>query len=207
MQGFGVSRDSRTAGLALGSWKCAPLAAATLALAAVPVIAHAGAGSGVCAKTAQLAFKACGAEARDDLLIATAICNNLSDGGERRVCIAEAREEGADFRELCDEQLEARLEVCNLVGHGPYDPDFDPFNYEPGGNAYFPLAVGNGWVYASTFEDEEGDGVTETITVRVLEEADNPGSFASKDITGVHCLVVNDLVEEDGEVIEDTDDW
>ena len=57
-------------------------------------------------------------------------------------------------------------------------------------NPYFPLKVGNRWVY------EGGD---ETITVEVLR--------ATKLIEGVTCIVVNDLVEEDGVKIEDTDDW
>jgi hypothetical protein len=50
--------------------------------------------------------------------------------------------------------------------------------------------VGNQWVYA---------GGDETITVRVLDE--------TKRIEGVTCIVVHDRVEEDGEPVEDTDDW
>jgi hypothetical protein len=47
----------------------------------------------------------------------------------------------------------------------------------------------------------------------VLDNEDNPGNFATKQIgttedsDGVTCLVVTDLVKENGEVIEDTDDW
>lgn len=47
----------------------------------------------------------------------------------------------------------------------------------------------------------------------MLEDEDNPGQFATKNIgqtedsDGVTCLIVNDLMEENGEVIEDTDDW
>ena len=47
--------------------------------------------------------------------------------------------------------------------------------------------------------DDEGEKVTETITVEVLR--------ATKSIEGVTCIVVNDVVDEDGEVIEDTVDW
>ena len=46
------------------------------------------------------------------------------------------------------------------------------------------------WVY-------EGDG--ETITVTVTGD--------TKEILGIEAVVVNDVVEEDGEIVEDTDDW
>ena len=57
-------------------------------------------------------------------------------------------------------------------------------------NRWFPLVPGTTWTY------EGGD---ETITVTVTED--------TKEILGVTCAVVRDVVEEDGEVIEDTNDW
>ncbi len=191
------------------------VAAAALALAAGPLLAHGDDDEdgdrhgkrGVCSTTAKLALEACRAEARDDLLVATANCINLEDRDDRRGCKREVRKENSEFLELCKEQFDARLDVCDLVGGSPYDPDFDPDRFEPGGNKYFPLTVGNEWKYKSEFTDEDDNEVTETITVRVLEDPDNPGNHATKDVDGVTCLVVNDLVEEDGEVIEDTDDW
>jgi hypothetical protein len=192
---------------------------AVLVLAAGPVVASSGDDDdhggkrGVCSTTAELALKACQAEARGDLLIASAICINLRDRYERRDCKETAREENSEFLELCKDQFDARLEVCDLVAQGPYDPDFDPGSFDLGGNKYFPLAVGNEWKYKSEFTDEEGEAITETITVRVLDNADQPGTYATKQIgrtednDGVTCLIVNDLVEENGEVIEDTDDW
>jgi hypothetical protein len=197
------------------------IAAGALALAPGLVLAHGDDAEGddrqhkrgVCTATAKLALKACSAEGRDDLLIASAICLNLSDRDERRDCKEQARMENAEFRELCKEQFDARLEVCDLVGEGAYDPDFDPDAFELGGNTWFPLAVGNRWKYESEFSDEEGEAVTETITVTVLENEADPGNYVTKQIgvtedsDGVTCLVVNDVVEENGEVIEDTDDW
>lgn len=162
---------------------------------------------GTCTRTAGLAIKACGAEAEDDFLIAIANCINLGDPEERRSCADEVREEGSAARELCKEQFDARLEICDLVGEEAYDPDFEPGHFGLGGNRYFPLTVGNRWVYESTFEDDGGEEVTETITVRVLENEQSPGTHATKEIEGVTCMVVNDLVVEDGEVIEDTGDW
>jgi hypothetical protein len=146
-----------------------------------------------CSQTAEVVFKACGSELEDDFLIATANCINVSEKDERKECEADAREERKDGRELCREQFEARLEVCDLVGEERYDPDFGPENFlsnPTSGNDYFPLGVGNKWVY-------EGGG--ETITVEVLR--------ATKLIEGVTCIVVNDRVEEDGKLIENTDDW
>ncbi len=154
-----------------------------------------------CSQTAQAAFRACRNEVRDDFWIAIGNCINVSDGDARRECKDEAQVEKRDGLELCKEQYDARLEVCELVGETRYDPDFDPDNFLPGpvGNRYFPLGVGNQWVYEGTFEDEDGEEITETITVKVLR--------ATKLIEGVTCIVVNDVVEADGELIEDTDDW
>jgi len=57
-------------------------------------------------------------------------------------------------------------------------------------NAFFPLRVGNRWEYR---------GGAETVSIKVLNE--------TKAIDGVRCLVARDQVFEDGDLIEDTDDW
>lgn len=161
-----------------------------------------------CSSTAAVMRKACRAEALDDYLVETANCLNFSDADEVKTCKKEAVVARKDAGEECADQFEARLEVCDaLPDQGPYDPDFDPASFvnplEIGSsvapNPFFPLVPGNGWVYESTFTDEEGEEVTETITVTVTDK--------TKLIEGVTCLVVNDLVEEDGAAIEDTDDW
>jgi hypothetical protein len=108
------------------------------------------------------------------------------------------RAERQEARALCGEQRDARLDLCGALGEDRYDPDFDPADFvDPlaiggavGANPYFPLIPGTRWVY------EGGD---ETVTVTVTDK--------TKLIEGVTCLVVNDLVEEDGVPIEDTDDW
>ncbi len=151
-----------------------------------------------CTDTANTMRRACRADVEDDFQVAMAQCINVSDTEERQQCRADARAERDETREVCDEQLTARLDVCALVGEERYDPDFDPANFvdpnEIGStvtpNPFFPLIPGTRWVY------EGGD---ETITVVVTEK--------TKLIEGVRCRVVNDVVEEDGEVIEDTDDW
>jgi hypothetical protein len=85
------------------------------------------------------------------------------------------------------------MELCDELGPDRYDPDFDPQDFTTeftNQNPYFPLAVGNRWEY------EGGD---EVIEVEVLDE--------TKLIEEVTCIVVHDVVSEDGTVIEDTDDW
>ncbi len=151
---------------------------------------------GPCSATAFAQFNACRNEVRDDFHIARAICINISDEVERDECFGETRTGRREGSQLCREQRAARLELCDALGEDRYDPDIDPADFDDDftnlttPNPHFPLDIGNIWVY------EGGD---ETITVEVLDE--------TKLIEDVTCIVVNDVVEEDGEVIEDTDDW
>lgn len=180
------------------------LKTATLVLAAcsmglsVSDTEAAGGNKKYCSKTASLASKACISEIKDDYWIAKAICLNTPDKGDRAECDADAKDDQKEGRFLCKDQFKARKELCSLIGEGQYDPDFDPANFvDPDDigdtvavNPYFPLIPGAWWVY------EGGD---EVITVVVTEK--------TKLIDGVTCRVVNDVVEDAGEVIEDTDDW
>ena len=147
-----------------------------------------------CSETAKMAYRACRHEVADDYWIAVGSCYNLSERDDRVECLQEAFGELEEARQTCLEQNEARLEVCNELDGDPYDPQIDPADFvDPTTatpNQYWPLVPGTVWVY------EGGD---ETITVTVTDEI--------KEILGVTCVVVNDVVEEDGEVIEDTDDW
>jgi len=149
--------------------------------------------AGPCSNVASSAFRACKNEVNDDYWIANGNCTNVPDLDERLECRGEAKDERDDARDECDEQLAARLELCDALGEGRYDPDFAPEDFETefdNQNPYWPLKAGNRWVF---------EGGEETITVEVLDEI--------KLIEGVTCIVVNDVVEEDGEPIEDTDDW
>ncbi|MEN8158518.1 MAG: hypothetical protein ABFS41_00440 [Myxococcota bacterium] len=167
------------------------LAVAILGIAAGPSAARAG----VCSDTARLQFAACKAEVKDDDLAARAICLNTADDEEREECLDEAAEARVEETAVCKEQKAARLDLCGALGEGPYDPDFDPADFEDPRspavlNSHLPLAVGNTWTH-------EGGG--ETVIVEVLDE--------TKYIEGVDCLVVRDRVFEDGALVEDTDDW
>ncbi len=76
-----------------------------------------------------------------------------------------------------------------------YTPVINPDNFKDEvDHEYFPLNIGE--VY--TYEAETEDG-TEIITVTVTNQ--------TKQIMGVTCIVVNDRVELDGDLIENTNDW
>lgn len=151
-----------------------------------------------CTNTATAAFKACHSEAQDDFWIATGNCYNLSDPSTSKECSLEAKTTLKEDKALCGEQRVARLEICDALGGEPYDPEINPANFvDPAeigksidSNRYFPLLRGRTWTYK---------GGTETNTVTVTND--------TKTILGVPCAVVHDVVEDNGEVIEDTKDW
>ena len=148
---------------------------------------------GACSSTSFLGRVACQHEVRDDLYEAFAICKNVSDPGDRADCYSEAWEERSEAREECGDVYHARQEVCGAIGQSRYDPDIDPEDFTEdftNQNPFWPLAVGNKWVYEG--EDEE-------IVVEVKDE--------TKLIQGVTCIVVNDIANEDGVTVESTDDW
>jgi len=60
---------------------------------------------------------------------------------------------------------------------------------------YWPMAAGSRWVYRET----DGEGNVQRVEVTVTTK--------KKRILGIDALVVHDVVTEDGEVVEDTDDW
>lgn len=157
------------------------------------------AGGKYCSATAHNMFKACRYETAEDYFVKKANCINIIDRVDRTECFGEQREEYRETAQLCRDQKVARKELCAKVGEQRYDPDIDPDNFvDPreigvtvAVNPYYPLVTGNRWVY-------EGDG--ETITVVVTDR--------TKLIDGVRAVVVNDVVvDEDGFLIEDTDDW
>lgn len=161
-----------------------------------------------CTKTSWAAFVACKKEARDDYWIARGNCYNLSDPEARGECREDALNEFREAEKECKEQREARLEVCEDVGEAPYDPEIDPDDFvdpttitNANANPYFPLVEGYNWVYEG--ETDEG---TETITVTVtgdIKEIEYPPESGKI----FQCAVVRDVVDLQGEVIEDTDDW
>jgi hypothetical protein len=147
-----------------------------------------------CTLNAEAARFACLNEAEDDRWIAVGNCLNANDQG----CFNDADEEALEEEAFCNEQFDARLEVCAALGEAKYDPMPDPADFvDPADigagvavNPHLPLVPGSSWVY---------EGEEETVTVTVTGEI--------KEILGVPCAVVRDVVEEDGELVEDTHDW
>ena len=161
-----------------------------------------------CAATALAAFKSCKFELNEEFWMAVGKCKNLSDPEAVAECLEEAKEEKKEARQACREQLEARLQVCEDLGPGPYDPalnadDFlDPEAITPANaNPYLPLLAGTRWVYEGDTEDGlEVITVTVTDEIKEIEYPEESGQeFA--------CVVVRDVVELEGEVVEDTFDW
>lgn len=97
---------------------------------------------------------------------------------------------------MCGEQKMARRNICEALGEGAYRPTIDPNQFlSPEAtaatpNPYFPLVPGLVRVL------QAGE---EIITVTVTNE--------TKEILGVHCTVIRDVVEDNGEVVEDMIDW
>ncbi|MDH4049531.1 MAG: hypothetical protein OEW68_08495 [Gammaproteobacteria bacterium] len=177
------------------------LAAALMLLATLGVpVENANAGhknkTNACSQTSRLMRMACYAEGRDDYLVELAKCVNESEWRERRECESDVRESISEIYSECGEQFEARQEVCDAIGQDPYDPEFEPEDFETDLNSlsmpnpYYPMAVGHHWLLS--------DG-EETIDIEVLDE--------TKLIDDITCFVIRDTVSVDGKLVEDTDDW
>ena len=80
-------------------------------------------------------------------------------------------------------------------GSEPADLDPSEFTTEID-NEYWPMAVGSRWVYRETDTEGAEQKVVVTVTDRTKQIAN-----------GVEARVVHDVVTEDGEPVEVTDDW
>ena len=179
------------------NWNLKGAALLTAELIALPLMAAVPAEAApLCSMTSRDAKTSCQFEVREELYEGMGNCNNLPALAERLACRGEAIRDSLESLGECNDIFDARQEVCEDLGQGAYHPEIDPANFlEPSEiladpNPYFPLVPGTIWEY------EGGD---ETITVTVTED--------TKEILGVTCIVVRDVVEEDDELIEDTFDW
>jgi len=171
---------------------------ATVVALGGPLASRAEGGSSTCSATAAAAFSACLFDVMDEYMIGAGKCRNTADTGERWECFRENRSIPLEARQECNEQRSARLELCDDVGPGPYDPPFDPAQFvdpaDIGGtvapNPYFPLVAGQ-------VRHFEGGG--EEITITTTNDVAM--------ISGVPCRVVTDVVTVGGEVTESTVDW
>jgi len=149
-----------------------------------------------CTDTSNAWFKSCSAAAADDYWVAKAKCINVSDDTARADCFQTAKDDRKEAAGSCKEGLDWRLSICKKTGQERYDPAIDPANFETdyhhlmNPNVYFPLGIGNHWKYA---------GSGEINTVDILDH--------TKLISGVTCIVAQDLVFDPVNLSESTNDW
>lgn len=153
---------------------------------------------GACNATTRAAYSACLFSTLDTYQLGVGKCRNEADSADRDVCLDDARDALQEENALCRDQREARDDLCDALGQAPYDPRFESGDFvDPreigrsiAPNPWFPLKAGRTLVYESK---------DETVTVTITDEV--------KVIDKVPCLVVRDVVEVDGELLEDTTDW
>ncbi len=185
-----MSRSTRNPVL----WRIAILAGMTLGLLPRGSIA-ADDDDGPCTRTAEYAHVSCRYEAYDDYYRDLGKCENESDPADALSCKKEARATLKEALALCGEQSDAREDLCDEIGEGPYDPAVDPANFVKAiSNRYLPLVPGTTRVYEAN--TEEG-----------LERIEVTATRETREILGVLCTVVRDTVYLNDEVIEDTVDW
>jgi hypothetical protein len=152
-------------------------------------------GGGSCSRSAQLAAGSCRDGAIAAFRLASARCANLATPGEVEACVQSARAELDEALELCGEQLEARLSLCDALGDAPYNPVIDPESFVAEiDNPYLPLAPGTTFVYRK----DTADG-PELIEVSVGHE--------KRAVQGVDCTVIFETESEYDEDEEETVDW
>ncbi len=185
-----------------------PAALAALLVLALPPAAAAAGGSfgwgqddGFCSLTSKDMKSSCDFAAKQDFWLAAANCDNLPTADERRACIDEAEESWYEDTALCDEQYDARQEVCEALGEDPYHPVIEPADFvEEIDNPYLPLQPGATWCYEK--DTEEG---LEEVQVTVTDE--------TREILGIETTVVQDTEwftewgEDERELVEDTQDY
>jgi len=153
-----------------------------------------------CKKTAVLARRAAFAEASADYWLALARASTVPDEEYRDEAKDEAREEFRESIGEAREQYAARIEVCEWLDETWYQPVIDPDDFltpeetAANPNPFWPLVPGTTYHYQA--ETTEG---TELIDVEVTHE--------TREILGVMCIVVTDIVNVDGELKEYTWDW
>jgi len=174
-----------------------PLSALVALCALPPAFA---ASPNVCDQTARTLFRACSNEIRDDRNVGYANCANVVDAQDQADCLEAVDEDYAESSALCMEQRGARLEVCSELGQAAYDQGA----YWVPANFVDPDMIGAGVAPNPWFDLTPGAvnrfyGGGEEIEVTVTGD--------TKLIGGVTCRTVRDLVTEDGNAVEDTQDW
>jgi len=164
-------------------------------------------GAQACTTHAKLLRRACLADLKDDYLVHLADCVYVTAEEDESDCRADARDEASEKADECMEVYDARLDICDAVGEERFAVELDPADFvDPDdigdsvdANPYWPLNAGRTQVILA---DGEVGVVTATDEVR--------------DVGGLPCRVVRDLVFEEGEddeghteyeAVEVTQDW
>lgn len=152
-------------------------------------------GADVCDNTAEQVLSACRRQAIAAYHLALANCENPSSEEERAACRAQAKLDLAEAKAECRDQFSSRSDLCDALGDGPYDPVIDPNRFTSVvDHPLMPLVPGTTLVYeGATSEGVEHDEFEVTHRTRV--------------IMGVTCVEVHDVVQFNGQLIEDTLDW
>ena len=95
-----------------------------------------------------------------------------------------------------DEEADGDEEAGAALPQGSEPVELDPADFTTRiDNPYWPMAPGDKWVYRETDSGSE-QRVEVTVTNRTKRIAN-----------GVEARIVHDVVTEDGELVEVTDDW
>jgi hypothetical protein len=169
-----------------------------LAFLALPIVTHptpASCTEDACEVTADRALQACRRAAQAEFWRARAMCGNLATVAERTACASEAFDALDEAFDLCDDQHDARLEACDRLGDGIYNPVINPANFTTViNNPYMPRIPGTKFIY-------------EKVTAAGLEHSELFVTHDTKVILGVTCRTLEDTNALNGEVIEHTFDW
>ncbi|NNF17722.1 MAG: hypothetical protein HKN70_13340 [Gammaproteobacteria bacterium] len=160
-----------------------------------------------CSHHAKLLIKACYADRQDDYLVHLADCIYVTSEDDEDECIDDALDERVEKAGECQAVYNARLDLCHLLGEQRFDVEFNTADFvhpddignsvDP--NPYWPLTAGYTQVIIG-----EGEVTVVTATDEV------------RDVGGIPCRVVRDLVFEESsdeldtieyEAIEVTQDW
>src|SRR5262245_26164971 len=140
-----------------------------------------------CKATARFVRQAALSEAQSDYWLEVARASTLPSASERKAAIKQAQSNRKENVAVSEEQYQARLSLCQLLGETCYHPVIKPTDFltpaetAANPNRYLPLKPGTTFRYRG--ETSEG---TESNVVMVTHE--------TKQILGVTCTVVIDIV-------------
>lgn len=153
-----------------------------------------------CSNTAMLALEAAELNIRSSYANELAKASLIEDEDESQEAIDEATQSRDEELEDLDRVNEGRLNLCEKLNECFYSPVIDPANFlspaeaSSNPNPFFPLVIGNEYLYHA--QVEEG---LEEIVFTVTGE--------TREILGVICTEIRDIVTIAGELHEDTKDW